>query len=240
MYTHPKAGGFYLNLPASFTHRLQLQELRTMVLAAHHDQELLNPTSYAPEWHSQYKSLWSYVAKWHDATRLHFDFRLQCGRVFKSWVLPEGPCLDPNVKRLAILVDDHEINFSERVIPDGKYGAGPVMVWDMGLFGSNQDVGEALRDGQLRFQLYGEKLLGGWTLTRCSPRSDQRQTRWELRKIFDAEARSLQEIDIVAEQFRSVLTRRTLDEIARNLPSLAPGRPPRKQTRDPSQLLLFC
>ena len=210
-----------------------------MVVVATKEQKVFNPTNHVVGWHCRDKSPRRFVVKWHHATRLHFDFRLEHRDVFKSWVLPEGPCLDASVKRLAILVDDHEINFSERVIPDGKYGAGPVMVWDRGYCVTDEDVGEAMRDGQLKIQLYGEKLLGGWTLTRCSPRSDQRQSMWELRKVLDAEARTLQEVDIVAEQFRSVLTRRTLDEIARNLPSLAPGRPPRKQTRDPAQRFLF-
>lgn len=180
-----------------------------------------------------------FVVKLHDATRLHYDFRLEHLGVYKSWVVPDGPCLDANVNRPAVLVDDHAINDFEGVIPDGMYGAGPVMVWDMGFWLTDQDISEALRIGKLNFRLDGQKLKGSWTLTRLYPRSDRRQATWELKKAFDVEARSLQAMNIVAEQNRSVLTRRDIEEVRRGVPSLIPGRPPRKQTRDPSQRLLF-
>jgi len=112
------------------------------------------------------------------------------------------------------------------------------MVWDRGFWVTDQNVDEALRAGQLNFRLYGEKLKGSWALTRCGSCSDQQQE-WLLTKSRDLEARSLQEMNIVAEQSRSVLTRRTHVEIARRVPSLIPGRLPRKQTRDPNQRLLF-
>ena len=211
-----------------------------MVLTAHHQQIFCNPTSQAVEWHSRDKTPRCFVVKLHDATRLHYDFRLEHRRVLKSWVVPDGPCLDANVKRSAILVDDHPINYFEGVIPDDKYGAGPMMVWDRGFWITDQDVDEALRAGQLNFRLYGEKLKGSWTLTRCSPRSDKRKTNWELRKALDVEARSLSEFDIVVEQYRSVLTRRDIEEVGRGVRSLMPGRPPKKQTRDPNQRPLFA
>lgn len=203
--------------------------------------KILDSISQALEWQSRDKAQRRFVVKLHHATRLHYDFRLEHRGVLKSWVVPKGPCLDANEKRSAILVDDHSINnFDfEGVIPDGMYGAGPVMVWDWGFWTTDQDVDEALRAGQLNFRLDGEKLKGNWTLTRCRSCPDQMQTNWELRKVFDMEARSLQETDIVAEQFRSVRTRRTIEEIRRGMPSLAPGRLPRKQTRDPNQRLLF-
>jgi bifunctional non-homologous end joining protein LigD len=193
-----------------------------------YQKKLLDPTSYAVEWQSRDKSPRLFVVKWHDATRPHYDFRLEYRGVLKSWVVPEGPCLDASVKRSAILVNDHAINYFEGVIPNGMYGAGPVMLWDWGFWMTDQDVSEALRAGQLNFRLDGEKLKGSWTLTRWRPRSDQRQTKWELRKALDVEARSLQKVDILTEQPRSVRTDRTLEEIARP-----------KLTRDPSQRLLF-
>ncbi len=207
-----------------------------------YQEKLLDLISQAVEWRSRDKSPRLFIVKLHDATRLHYDFRLEYCGVLKSWVVPEGPCLDANVKRSAILVDDHSINHFEGTIPAGRYGAGPVMLWDWGFWTTDQDVSEALCAGQLIFRLDGEKLKGSWALTRCRPRSDQRQTNWELRKAFDVEARSLQETNIVAEQFRSVLTGRTLVEISRRMPSLIPTRSPRKrrQTRDPNQRLLFA
>jgi bifunctional non-homologous end joining protein LigD len=201
--------------------------------------KILDSISQVVEWQSRDKAPRRFVVKLHDATRLHYDFRLEHRDVLKSWVLPEGPCLDANVKRAAILVEDHTINNFEGVIPKGRYGAGPVMVWDTGLWITDQNVDEALRAGQLNFRLDGEKLRGSWTLTRCRSCSDQRQTKWELRKVLDVEARSLQEMNFVAEQARSVLTGRNLEEIRRRVSSLIPGRAPRKQTRDPNQRLLF-
>lgn len=210
-----------------------------MVLASHHQQRLLNLISQAAEWRSRKNSPRPFVVKLHDATRLHYDFRLEHLGVFKSWVVTEGPCLDAKVKRPAILVDDHAINYFEGVIPDGMYGAGPTMVWDEGFWTTDQDVSEALRAGQLNFQLDGQKLKASWTLTRLHPRSDQRQAKWELRKAFDIEARSLSEFDVVVEQPWSVRTRRNIEEVRRGMPSLMPGRSPRKHTRDPNQRLLF-
>ncbi len=212
-----------------------------MVLTAHHQQRFFNPTSQAVEWRSRDKSPRLFVVKLHDATYLHYDFRLEYAGFLKSWVVPKGPCLDANVSRLAKRVSDHAIRDFEGTIPAGLYGAGTVMLWDWGFWMTDQDVSEALRAGQLNFRLDGEKLKGSWTLTRWRPRSDQRQTKWELRKALDVDARSLQEVDILTEQPRSVRTGRTLDEIARRMPPLIPGRSPRKrkQTRDPSQRLLF-
>ncbi len=210
-----------------------------MVLIAHHQQRVFNPTSQTVEWHSRDKALRRLIVKEHHATRLHFDFRLEYAGFLKSWLVPDGPCLDANEKRSAIQVSDHVIDDSERTIPAGMYGAGPVMLWDQGFWITDEDVGEALCAGQLNFRLYGKKLKGGWTLTRCRPRSGQRQREWKLRKVLDAEARSLQEMNILIEQPRSVRTGRTLDEVARGVRPLIPGRLPRKQTRDPRQRILF-
>jgi len=121
------------------------------------------------------------------------------------------------------------------------YGAGTVMLWDWGFLTTDQDVGEALRTGQLNFQLAGQKLRGNWALTRGQPSSDLRQMEWRLQKALDIEARSLREFDFLTEQAKSVLTGRTLDEIERRMPPrIHAGLPwKRKQTRDPRQRLLF-
>jgi bifunctional non-homologous end joining protein LigD len=212
-----------------------------MVLTARHQQRFLSPTSQAVEWRSRDSTLRPFVVKKHNATRLHYDFRLEFGGFFKSWVVPKGPCLDPSANRLAKRVSDHAVSYFEGTIPAGMYGAGTVMLWDWGFWTTDQDVSEALRDGQLNFQLDGVKLKGSWTLTRWRPRSDQGQTNWELRKVLDIEARLLQKVDILTEQPNSALTARTLDEIALGKPSLIPGGLPRKrkQMRDPSQRSLF-
>lgn len=210
-------------------------------MTAHHQQRVCNPTSQAVEWQFRDKTPRLFIVKLHDATHLHYDFRLAYAGFLVSWVVPRGPCLDANVNRFAKRVDNHKISDFEGIIPAGLYGAGVVMLWDWGFWITDRDVSEALRAGQLNFRLYGEKLKGSWTLTRWRPRSREWQTKWELRKALDVEARSLQEVDILSEQPRSVWTGRTLDEIDRRMPSLIPGRSPRKrkQTRDPSQRLLF-
>lgn len=203
-----------------------------MALNAYLRTKAFSPTSQAAEWLPWDTKPRLFVVKLHDATRLHYDFRLEHTGVFKSWVVPNGPCLDATVARSAIQVADHRINRFEGTIPAGMYGAGTVMLWDWGYWTTDQDVGEALRAGHLHFRLDGQKLKGNWTLTRWQPRSDPRQLEWRLTKALDIEARSLREFDVLAEQTRSVLTGRTLDEIALT---------PRKRTRtpDPRQRSLF-
>lgn len=210
-----------------------------MVSAARRQQRFLKRSVGIVEWRAQGRPAWRFLVKLHDATSLHYDFRLEYDGVLLSWVLPKGPCLDANVGRLAKRVGDHRINDFEGTLPAGMYGVGTVMLWEQGFWTTDQDVGEALQNGLLNFQLDGAKLNGGWTLTRRHDHSDQSQTKWVLSKALDAEARSLRVMDIITAQPRSVSTRRTLEQIARGMPSLLPGRPPRKQTRDPAQRLLF-
>mgnify|MGYP002080947926 CR=1 FL=1 len=206
-----------------------------------YQKKLLNSISQATEWHSRDKTPRPFIVKLHDATRLHYDFRLGFAGVLISWVLPEGPCLDATLERLAIRVDDHAINKGfEGVIPDDRYGAGPTMVWDEGFWITDQNIDDALRAGQLHFQLEGQKLKRSWTLTRLRYCSGRTQEEWVLRKMLDIEARSFAEYDIVVEQCRSVRTRRNIEEVARGVRSLMPGRRPRRKTRDPNQLLLFA
>jgi len=163
-----------------------------------------------------------FFVKLHRASTLHFDFRLEHDGVLKSWVIPDGPCLDPTEHRLATLVDNHKLKYGsvERVIPPGYYGAGPVLLWDRGIWqpvrGVDQalDVDRALADGRLEFHLEGEKLKGVWSLNRIPVRSGVRGRNWLLIKEQDAEAQSLSEMDIVAQMPLSVLTNRTLGEVA--------------------------
>lgn len=159
----------------------------------------------------------TFFIKLHRASCLHFDFRLEHKGFLKSWVIPkEGPCLDPRVCRSAVSVADHEIKWGslERVIPSGQYGAGPMLLWDYGIWLPDLDVDQSLQDGHIKFHLRGNKLKGVWSLNRIPVRSGVRGKNWLLKKEEDAESRPLFERDIVAELPRSVLTERTLDEVA--------------------------
>src|SRR5579872_5158729 len=110
-----------------------------------------------------------YVVQKHRATQLHYDFRLEWNGALLSWAVPKGPSLDPSVKRLAMQVEDHPIEYAEfeGVIPRGEYGGGTVMVWDKGTWSPEvPDVSAALEKGDLKFALNGDKLKGSWVLVR--------------------------------------------------------------------------
>lgn len=123
------------------------------------------------------KNLFRFVVQRHDATRLHYDFRLELGGVLKSWAVPKGPSMNPEDKRLAVMVEDHPVSYIgfEGKIPEGNYGAGDVEVWDKGLFipvdEEEQPLSEKqalqwLKGGELKFLLQGEKIEGGFVLVR--------------------------------------------------------------------------
>lgn len=157
-----------------------------------------------------------FVVHMHDASRLHFDFRLEHDGILKSWVVPNGPCLDSTQHREAVLVNDHKIECAEveGIIPQGLYGAGTILLWDGGTWKTDQDVDQAIYKGRLKFQLHGVKLKGNWLLKRISARPLVNREKWRLIKESDCEARSLSEMDILLEQPRSVLTGRSLAEVA--------------------------
>jgi bifunctional non-homologous end joining protein LigD len=150
-----------------------------------------------------------FVIQKHRARQLHYDFRLEVDGVLKSWAVPKGPSLDPSVKRLAMQVEDHPIEYAkfEGVIPEGEYGGGTVMVWDYGTYKpeNNEDVAGALRKGELKFTLNGKKLKGSWVLVRT------RDRQWLLIKHRDYYTTDQ---DITELAPFSVLTGRTLAEIA--------------------------
>ncbi len=150
----------------------------------------------------------SYVIQKHQASRLHYDFRLEWNGVLLSWAVPKGPSLDPSVKRLAMQVEDHPVEYGgfEGVIPEGEYGGGTVMLWDRGTWEPEvDDVDAALRKGDLKFTLHGEKLEGSWVLVR-TPRG------WLLIKHRDEYA-SKENVEV--KQPRSVISKKLLADIAR-------------------------
>ncbi|OJA51396.1 DNA ligase [Burkholderia ubonensis] len=150
-----------------------------------------------------------YVIQEHHARRLHYDFRLELDGTLKSWAVPKGPSLDPSVKRLAVHVEDHPVDYAafEGEIPAGQYGAGSVIVWDAGVWTPDGGVAQArkgYRAGKLTFRIDGEKLHGGWALVR-SGRRNARQEQWLLVKERDDDARGADEFDVVAARPGSVL-----------------------------------
>lgn len=158
-----------------------------------------------------------FVVQKHDATRLHYDFRLELGGVLRSWAVPKGPSLDPAEKRLAVEVEDHPIEYGgfEGVIPYGQYGGGTVMLWDRGTWEAlDADAEAALRKGKLAFRLHGARLKGDWTLARMNGRArGEKKNNWLLIKKEDAFA-ARGGTEVVAREIVSVRSKRDLDEIA--------------------------
>jgi bifunctional non-homologous end joining protein LigD len=162
----------------------------------------------------------AYIIQKHEATRLHYDLRLELDGVMKSWAVPKGPSLDPSVRRLAMHVEDHPIEYNkfEGTIPAGEYGGGTVMLWDRGTYTyagpDDGDPIEALRrayeKGDYKFELNGERLRGSFVLVRMRRDGDDRQ--WLLIKHRDALADA--SFDPVAEYQTSVVTGRSMEEIA--------------------------
>ena len=171
-----------------------------------------------------------YVVQKHRATQLHYDFRLEWAGALLSWAVPKGPSLDPSVKRLAMQVEDHPIDYAdfEGVIPADEYGGGTVMVWDIGTWEPEiPDVDEALRKGDLKFQLFGKKLQGSWVLVRTRGFGSKSKPSWLLIKHRDAYA---SDEDVTVEKPKSALSQRLLADIARdsggNVEQAATGDPP--------------
>jgi bifunctional non-homologous end joining protein LigD len=163
-----------------------------------------------------------FVVQKHEASRLHYDFRLEAGGVLLSWAVPKGPSLNPRDKRLAVQVEDHPIEYGdfEGVIPEGNYGAGTVMVWDRGTWEpeGGVPVSEQLARGDLKFRLSGEKLRGSFVLVNSGKRMG-RPNQWLFIKHRDQHADPAWNID---DHDGSVLSGRNLREIEE-------GRPARKR-----------
>ncbi|MGY2440061.1 DNA ligase D [Pseudomonas sp. SDO52101_S400] len=146
----------------------------------------------------------------HDASHLHYDFRLELDGALKSWAVPKGPSLDPKVKRLAVHVEDHPLDYAtfEGSIPEGHYGAGDVIVWDRGVWIPLEDPQKAYAKGKLKFELQGEKLGGVWNLVRTHMPGKQEQ--WFLIKHQDSAARPQSDYDVLVAEPDSVLSDRPL------------------------------
>ena len=157
----------------------------------------------------------AYVIQKHDASRLHYDLRLELDGIMLSWAVPKGPSFDPADKRMAIHVEDHPIAYNrfEGTIPEGLYGAGTVIVWDRGRWAPLGDARQGLADGKLVFDLDGHKLHGRWELVRIG-KPGERQEPWLLLKKRDAWARPRSDYDVVRALPDSIVARPLRDEQA--------------------------
>jgi bifunctional non-homologous end joining protein LigD len=181
------------------------------------------------------KSAGIYAIQKHRATTLHYDFRLEFNGTLLSWAVPKGPSLDPSVKRLAMQVEDHPVEYAtfEGVIPEGEYGGGTVLVWDRGTWTPNDtDVKKSLHTGELKFTLNGEKLQGSWVLVRTRGYGHAADRSWLLIKHRDQYASKQ---DIALQQPRSVASDRLLVDVARegggDIEKAATGDPGQPQQR---------
>ena len=156
------------------------------------------------------KKGFGYVIQKHDATRLHYDLRLELDGVMLSWAVTRGPSLIPGDKRLAIHVEDHPIQYNkfEGIIPDDQYGGGTVMIWDRGSWTPEHDPHKGMKKGHLDFELHGDKLRGHWHLVRMRKRPGERQEPWLLIKATDEFARKKSDPDILEEMPDSAATGR--------------------------------
>jgi len=158
-----------------------------------------------------------FVIQKHDASNLHYDFRLQVGDVLKSWAVPKGPSTDPSEKRLALETEDHPIDYAdfEGAIPEGQYGAGVVIVWDTGTYENTSEkndeklsMEEAVEKGHITVTLHGEKLTGGYALIRTQGGENPK---WLLMKKKDDEADARR--NPVSTEPKSVISGKTIEEI---------------------------
>lgn len=150
-----------------------------------------------------------YIIQKHDATRLHYDFRLEIGGALKSWAVPKGPSTDPDVKRLAIETEDHPLGYAnfEGVIPEGEYGAGEIIIWDQGNFENikDDDLKTQYDDGQIEVRLKGEKIYGNYVLIKTNGKN------WILKKMKGDDTDSRR--NPISTQPESVKTGATIEDI---------------------------
>jgi bifunctional non-homologous end joining protein LigD len=158
------------------------------------------------------------VVQKHDATRKHFDLRLELDGTFKSWAVTRGPSMDPHDRRLAVEVEDHPLDYGafEGTIPEGQYGGGTVMLWDRGYWAPEPgtDPHEGLETGDLKFALDGERLKGGFVLVRMKRRGREKRPSWLLIKHHDAHAVDHDGTALLEHAKTSVASGRTMGQIA--------------------------
>jgi bifunctional non-homologous end joining protein LigD len=160
----------------------------------------------------------SFVVQKHDASRLHWDFRLELDGVLKSWAVPKGPSLDPGTNRLAMRTEDHPLDYGdfEGTIPKGEYGGGTVMLWDKGRWipHPGKDPAKTIEEGHLHFTLEGERMKGEWVMFRLKGRPGEKGEAWMLKKVTDEFANEEAGDSLVEQCLTSVTTDRTMAEIA--------------------------
>ena len=160
----------------------------------------------------------SFVVQKHDASRLHWDFRLELDGVLKSWAVPKGPSLDPGQNRLAMRTEDHPLDYGgfEGTIPKGEYGGGTVMLWDQGRWipEPGKDPSKTIEEGHLHFALDGERMRGEWVMFRLKPKPGEKAEPWMLKKVTDDFAKPEEGDALVEDCVTSVTTGRTMAEIA--------------------------
>ena len=172
-----------------------------------------------PEGKVPHKKGFSYLIQKHAASHLHYDFRLELDGTLKSWAVAKGPSIDPEVKRLAIEVEDHPVAYGsfEGIIPKGQYGGGTVMLWDNGTWQPEGDAQAALKKGHLNFELFGKRLKGKWSLIRIrsnSPKYSNNKNNWLLIKKDDEFANHGDEDELLKKSITSIVSSRTMEEIA--------------------------
>ena len=159
-----------------------------------------------------------FVIQKHQASHLHYDFRLEMEGVLKSWAVPKGPSYDPTVKRLAMMTEDHPYDYAsfEGVIPAGQYGGGNVIIWDEGqweFIEPGDDPVKALKSGKLTFRMYGKKMFGEWALVKIGGRSrSDKGNEWLLLKHRDGFAN--EDIDVTEVAPRSVVSNRLVEDVS--------------------------
>jgi len=160
----------------------------------------------------------SFVVQKHDASRLHWDFRLELDGVLKSWAVPKGPSLDPGDNRLAMRTEDHPLDYGgfEGTIPKGEYGGGTVMLWDQGRWipDPRKDPSKTIEEGHLHFTLEGDRMKGEWVMFRLKPKPGEKAEPWMLKKVTDDFADPADGDALVDNCVTSVTTGRTMAEIA--------------------------
>lgn len=162
-----------------------------------------------------------FVIQKHDASNLHYDFRLEVKGMLKSWAVPKGPSTDPEEKRLAVQTEDHPLEYAdfEGTIPEGEYGGGTVIVWDRGTYQNlradkaddQASMDQSLKQGKIEIWLQGEKLQGGYALIRTGKADNER---WLLIKMKDEKADARRKP--TSTQQKSIISGRTIEEIERN------------------------